>query len=167
MSKKIIMKKLICFALFILFAKPTFAVVDPKIVVSPARKQIQEIKQIREASKAAKKEINRDRINEHFEVIKDSLQTRYEFLLKIKNKTEAKLGENLDAKEKFSEFDKHQTNYLNNLNNLENKIGDILTSETPGKIIPELRSAVQAVRNDLNSMRKVLVETIKFLIKKI
>lgn len=161
------MKKLIYVALFILFTKPTFALVDPKIVISPARKQVQEIKQIREASKAAKKEINRDRINEHFEVIKESLQTRYEFLLKIKNKTEAKLGDNTKAKEKFSEFDKYQSSYLDNLNNFENKIGDILTSETPGKIIPEFRSAIQAVRNDLNSMRKVLTETIKLLIKKI
>ena len=142
------------------------AVPTAKITIVPLRKQIKEIKEIKEASKEAKKEINREKINEHFEIIKESLNNRHEFLVKIKMIVETKLGENLDAKAKFAGLEKLETDYLEDLNNFENKMGEITTSETPGKIIPELRIAVKAVRTDLNSMHKLLADTIKLLVSK-
>jgi len=175
------MKKTAVFVLFFLviinFPKPIYAIelgvikkINPeiiqqitptatpttKITIAPLRKQIKE----------AKKEKNLDRVNEHFDTIKESLQTRHEFLVKIKLLVESKLGENIDAKAKFTGLEKLETDYLEDLNNFENKIGEILTSETPGKIIPELRTAVKAIRTDLNSIHKLLADTIKLLIAK-
>lgn len=182
------MRKTIFLILFIIvFTKPALAVIDADLVekvqniekvqiintptATPTAKISKfpikkEIKVAFEASKEAKKEINRDKINEHFEIIKDSLHTRHEFLIKIKLIVESKLGENIEAKAKFAGFEKLETDYLDNFNNLENKIGEIINSNTPVKTIPELRSAVKAIRTNLNSMHKLLADTVKLLIAK-
>ena len=139
------------------FTKPVLADISP----TPSIKK--EFK-VDSATSTAKKEINRERINEHFEIIKESLDTRYQFLLKIKTKVQERLGDNTEAKDKFAEIAKNEENYLNDLNNFEDKLGEILSAETPGKIIPELRTAVKAARTDLNDIHKILADTIKLLI---
>ena len=122
---------------------------------------------------ADKKEEKLARIQSFADLIKDNLGTRYTFLSNMKIRLEAKIAEKeialkdmSAAKAKIAEYDKPSQAYLQDLNNFENKIGEILTAKKPGEIMPELRTAIKAVRTDLNLMHKILASTAKIIISK-
>jgi len=144
----------------------------PTIKIVPGIKKEIQIKPF-STIKPTKKAFNYEKINQHQNAIKDDLAKRYNNLTNIQLSLEAKIAEKkntgLDmtkAEAKLLEIEPYIKDYLEDLNNFENKIGEILTSETPGKIMPELRIAVKAVRTDLNSMKKILSDTIKLIIIK-
>lgn len=123
--------------------------------------------------KPTKKQFNYENINQHQNKIKQGLQSRYAYLYNINTELQKRIAARADAGEnmtkannKLEEINQYLKDYLDDMNNFENKIGEILTSETPGKIMPELRIAVKAVRTDLNAMRKILSDTVKLLISK-
>jgi hypothetical protein len=175
---------LVLFLLPLIFVKPAFAIVDleqaPKnIQLSPqntgtTKLQIANpnIKPLSTA-KPSKKQFNYENINQHQNKIKQGLQARYAYLYNISIQLQERIAARADAGEdmtkannKLEEINQYLKDYLEDINNFENKIGEILTSETPGKIMPELRIAVKAVRTDLNAMRKILSDTVKLLITK-
>jgi len=190
------MKKIIGFILFFLIisipAKPAFALIpvikkiNPEVIQQviptatpspvPTIKFIPKIKGEFKpliSGQPTKKQFNYEHINQLQNTIKQGLQSRYSYLTNIQIQLEAKIDEKVNsgedvskAQSKLSEIQKYINDYLNDINNFENKIGEILTSETPGKIMPELRIAIKAVRTDLNSMKKILSETVKLLIIK-
>jgi len=118
-----------------------------------------------------KKEDKMVRIQSLADLIKDSLATRYTFLSNMKTRLESRIAEKeialkdmSAAKEKITEFNQPSQDYLQDLNNFENKIGEILTADKPGAIMPELRTAIKSVRTDLNTMHKILADTVKLII---
>lgn len=181
------------FLVIISFPKPTFALFPiktiekninivpvatatptavPTIKIVPGLKKEIQIKPFATA-KPSKKAFNYEKINQHQNAIKEDLVKRYTNLTNIQLSLEAKIAEKKNAgldmtkaEAKLLELEPYIKDYLEDLNNFENKIGEILTSETPGKIMPELRIAIKAVRTDLNSMKKILSDTVKLIIIK-
>lgn len=183
---------LVLFLLPLIFVKPAFAwtglfkqaqvTIQPLPTSTPTATPVPTIKlvpgikkdiKVLITGKPTKKQFNYENINQHQNKIKQGLQARYAYLYNINTELQKRIAARADAGEdmtkasnKLEEINKYLKDYLDDMNNLENKIGEILTSETPGKIMPDLRIAVKAVRTDLNAMRKILSDTVKLLIVK-
>jgi hypothetical protein len=88
----------------------------------------------------------------------------------MKTKIEARLnqkkavGKDVSAAEaKLKEFD--TTTFTNDMATLNTQISQITVVEKPVSLMPQLRSAVNKVRSDLNNLHKVLVDSLRLIVR--
>lgn len=175
MNSKIIIP--ISALLLLTLATPSFAqTATPTSIrkqINESRKETKnEIKEIKKETKTTLSNLKKDRVQGLYQSIRNSLTKRFDFLQKTKSLIETRINEkssqNKDVttvKAKLAEFSKSQTSYSTNLATVDSKLQELLKSNEPKKLIPDLRNAMNKVRTDLNNMHRVLVDTLRLLVK--
>lgn len=175
-------------ALSLFLTVPAFAV-EPTIVATKnpellreVKKELKEekqefkndIKEIKKEFKTEKKldsdQFKKNRLQKSFDRIKKELDSRLNYLKSMKIKIETRLsqkkaaGKDVSAAEaKLKEFD--TTAFTNDMAALNTQISQIMVVEKPVSLMPQLRSAVNKVRSDLNNLHKVLVDSLRLIVR--
>lgn len=175
-------------ALYLFLTIPTFAV-EPTLTPTKTVKLEREdkqglkeekqefkntIKETQQEDKTQKKQalsqLKKTRLENSFNRIKKELNTRLNYLTSMKTKIEARLnqkkaaGKDVSAAEtKLKEFD--TTAYTSDMTALDTQISQIMTVDKPASLMPQLRAAVNKVRTDLNNLHKVLVDSLRLIVR--
>jgi len=112
-----------------------------------------------------KLETKRTRAQAILKRLRQGIISRYKNTLKLKAKIEARLakGNNTQAKAKFATFS--DVKYKTDLAAFDAKTSLILTSDTPLKLTPELKVLAKSLQSDIKTMRQVLADTLRLIIK--
>lgn len=112
-------------------------------------------------------------ITKIYQNAKNSLVKRFNYLVETRKKIESKLAEKSKnghdvsaATAKLAGTTALETNYKNHLAALETKFQEIIKSEKPMTLVPQLRAAEKLVRDDLKAIRQLQIEALKLVIKK-
>jgi hypothetical protein len=125
--------------------------------------------QIREEKRLSLSEEKQKRIQSFYSAIKNGLEKRHTSLLKIKDKIQARIDKNpmkknVDAaKTEIAKFVAAEAQYQTDLAALETKFNELKSSTKASELIKGLKDSVNLVREDLNSIKKVLNTTVKTL----
>jgi exonuclease VII large subunit len=145
-----------------------------------------ETKQIREEAKEEIKTIkaeNKDlrttkldslkqkRAESIYKAIRNEFVKRFDVLVKTKDKITSRIAEKESqgkdmtaAKARLADFTKYQTTYNNDMATFEAKYKEIATAK-PSVLIASLKTVSTQLKTDLNSMRQVLVDSLKLVVK--
>lgn len=145
---------------------------SPALAVLPNPTNAAIRQEIRQERRSFWSETRKKRAEIIYNRLRGRLTARYQFLTNSKAKVESRIASkeqsNRDmtaAKAKLAEFAAPQAAYQTDLATFDAKFQEILASEQPLAKLGELNQAAKKVRDDLNSMRKILVDTIKLIIK--
>ena len=97
--------------------------------------------------------------------LRQGIVNRYENTLKHKVKIEARLAvkNNTEAKAKLATFS--DTKYKSDFALFDAKSVEISASSTPLKLTPELKTIAKSLQSDIKTMRQVLADTLRLIIK--
>jgi len=162
------MKKIIIPLLLLVLSTST-PIFAADSIIPALRKQIQnrvevkkEIKEKREEIKDVKLENKKTKAQAILKRLRQGIVNRYENTLKHKAKIETRVGNNADAKAKLATFD--DTKYKADLVLFDAKVTQIVASETPLKLTPELKVIAKDLNSDLKTMRQTLADTLRLII---
>ena len=123
-----------------------------------------------------KLELRRTKAQAIIKRLRQGLTSRFDSINKIKarieariskieeaNKTAAKTRDLTAAKAKLAEFNTDK--YTTDLATFDAKVAEVLASSTPLKLTPDIKTAASALKDDLKSLRQILTDTLRLIIK--
>lgn len=159
------------------FAENETITSTPKAVRNQVKQEVQErrqevkptITQIKEEKKATLSELKQKKIKNVYDAIKNGLEKRHDALLKIKAKLDARIRKNPMNKDKnqaldeLAKFATAEEKYQDDMKTLDAKFEILKTSTKPSEVVKGLKDTVNLVREDLNSIKKVLTSAVTAL----
>jgi|GEM_PF-4349914 len=117
-------------------------------------------------------ETRKKRLEAIYTRLHNRLASRFRFLSESKNRLQSRIaqlktsGKDLSAVEsKLAETSSFEALYVEHLAAFDAKYQQLLTLDQPLSHLGELQSAVKAVRDDLNSFHRLLLEAVQLIIK--
>jgi hypothetical protein len=167
---------------FIIFATPSLAIFEGlRGTINQKRQDLrQENKDIKQEARPTivqdKLELRLTKAQAIIKRLRQGLTSRFESINKIKSRIEARISaiekSNEDAakprdltaaKAKLAEFNTDK--YDADLTTFDAKVTEVLNSSTPLKLTSGIKTAANAIKDDLKSLHQILVDTLRLVIK--
>ena len=158
----------------VLITKSTFAK-NQTLSGTPKQEAKTATTQVREEKKNTLSELKLKKVETISKGIKMGLVKRYEALEKIKAKLDARIDKNPvkmkrdqasinTIKSTLNEdFNSAKANYVQHMSELETQFNNLNSSAKPSEVVKSLKVSVDLVREDLNTMKKVLTTAVTAL----
>ena len=158
------------------FAKSEIITGTPKTVRNQIREEVKQEKQeVREEKKNTISELKLKKVEAIYKGIKMGLEKRHTALLKIKAKLDARIAKNPMKRDQKSidaiklkldtDFAAAEAKYQADMKTLDVKFETLKTSTKTSEAIKGLKDTVNLIREDLNSIKKVLTSAVTALAK--
>lgn len=154
----------------VLVTKSAFAK-NQTITGIPKQEARATITQVREEKRLTLSETKQKRIQSIYNALKNGLEKRHTALLKIKAKLDARIAKNpmkkdtTATKAELAKFAAAEAKYQTDIKTLDIKFEALKTSTKTSEVVKGLKDTVNLVREDLNTIKKILTSTVTALAK--